>query len=358
MIPIRLGELATRLGGTVAGDPMVEVTGVGTPEHAAPGDIVLAADAGALERAEAGRAGAGEAAAVLIPEDLTPRRLPAIRSGNVRLAFARLLEHFSPPPSRAPGVHSSAVISPDALVAPDASVGPLVVLGARVRVGARSTVQAAVVVGDDVSIGADCLIYPHVTIREDTIVGDRVILHPGVVLGSDGFGYARGESGPVKIPHLGRVVIEDDVEIGANTTIDRGTLGETRVGRATKVDNLVQIAHNVRIGRAVLIVGQVGIAGSVTIGDGATLAGQAGVPDHLTVGPGATLLARAVPTKDVPAGAVLSGFPARPHREELRLQALLRRLPDLVARRDDSPRRRRRTAKKKDGPERAGKGQR
>ncbi len=344
MIPIRLGELATRLGGTAAGDPTVEVTGVGTPEQAGRGEIVLAVDAAALERAES-----GGAAAVLIPESLTPRRLPAIRSGNVRLAFARLLEHFSPPPAHLPGVHPSAVIGPDAVVAPDASVGPVAVLGARVRVGARSILQAAVVVADDVSIGADCVIYPHVTIREGTVVGDRVILHPGVVLGSDGFGYARGESGPVKIPHLGRVVIEDDVEIGANTTIDRGTLGETRVGRATKVDNLVQIAHNVRIGQAVLIVGQVGIAGSVTIGDGATLAGQAGVPDHLTVGPGATLLARAVPTKDVPAGAVLWGFPARPHREELRLQALLRRLPELVGRIEESSPKGGRAARKREG---------
>jgi UDP-3-O-[3-hydroxymyristoyl] glucosamine N-acyltransferase len=344
---IRLDELATRLGGTIAGDPTVEVTGVGTPEEAVPGSIVLAADAGALERAEA-----GSAAAVLIPEGLRPQRLPAIRSGNVRLAFARLLEHFSPPPPHVAGVHRTAILGPGAAVAPDASVGPLVVLGARVQVGARSTLQAAVVVGNDVSIGADCLIYPHVTIRDGTVVGDRVILHPGVVLGSDGFGYARGESGPVKIPHLGRVVIEDDVEIGANTTIDRGTLGETRVGRATKVDNLVQIAHNVRIGRAVLIVGQVGIAGSVTIGDGATLAGQSGVPDHLTVGEGATLLARAVPTKDVPAGAVLSGFPARPHREELRLQALLRRLPELATRMNESRRTQtdRPQRKKTDGP--------
>ncbi len=326
MSAIRLGDLAVRLGGTVAGDPAVEIAGVAAPEEARPGVIVLAVDAAALERAEA-----GGAAAVLIPQGLAPRRMPAILAADVRLAFARLLEHFAPPPPRQPGVHPTAVVGDGSVVAADASVGPHVVVGERVRVGPRAVLQAGVVVGDDVVIGADCLIYPHVTIRERTAVGDRVILHPGVVLGSDGFGYARGESGPVKIPHLGRVVIEDDVEIGANTTIDRGTLGETRVGRGTKVDNLVQIAHNVRIGRGVLIVGQVGIAGSVTIGDGATLAGQVGIREHLSVGKGATLLARALPTKDVPEGAVLSGFPARPHREELRLQALLRRLPELVA---------------------------
>ena len=320
-----LSELAARLGGQVHGDPQVEITTVGEIQTAGPGMIVLAVDARTLSAAEA-----SGASALLIPDTLEPRRKPAIRTGNVRLAFARLLEHFAPPPARATGIHPTAVVGAEVALGPDVALGPNVVLGDRVRVGTRTAVRAGTVVGADAVIGADCLIYPQVTILERTVVGDRVIIHAGAVLGSDGFGYARDEHGPVKIPHLGRVVIEDDVEIGANTTIDRGTLGETRVGQFTKIDNLVQIAHNVRIGRGVLIVGQVGVAGSVTIGDGAVLAGHVGVPDHIHIGEGATLLARAVPTKDVAPHETVSGFPAQPHQEELRQQALLRRLPHLI----------------------------
>ncbi|MDQ7849399.1 MAG: UDP-3-O-(3-hydroxymyristoyl)glucosamine N-acyltransferase [Armatimonadota bacterium] len=323
---MRLGDLATHLGGTLAGDPAVEISGVGEPEAASPGTIVYAADADALRAAEA-----SAAAAVLLPAELPPGRKPAIRAANARLAFARLLALFSPAPAYPPGVHPTAVLGTDVVLGDGVHVGPHVVLGDRARVGARSALLAGTVVESDARVGEDCILGPQVTVRAGCVLGHRVILHPGVVVGSDGFGYAQGESGPVKIPHLGRVVIEDDVEIGANTAVDRGTLGETRIGARTKIDNLVQVAHNVRIGRGVLIAGQVGLAGSVTVEDGAVLAGQVGVRDHTRIGAGATVLAQAGVTKDIPARQVVSGFPAWPHRQELRVQAYLRRLPELFA---------------------------
>ncbi len=320
---MRLSDIAVRLGGIVTG-PDPEIIGVGEMEGAGPGTIVYAADARALTAAEA-----GGASALLLPAELEPRSKPAIRVLNGRLAFARLLALFAPPASPAPGIHPTALLGGEVELGGAVHAGPYVVLGNRVRVGARTVLLAGTVVGDDAVIGEDCTIHPHVTVGARCELGNRVILHPGVVVGSDGFGYAPGEEGPEKIPHLGRVVIEDDVEVGANTTIDRATLGETRVGRYTKIDNLVQIAHNVRIGRGALIAAQVGIAGSVTLGDGAVLAGQVGVKDHVRIGEGVTVLGQAGVTKDVPAGQMVSGTPAAPHREALLVNALLRRLPEL-----------------------------
>ena len=191
------------------------------------------------------------------------------------------------------------------------------VIGDGSRIGDRAVIMAGCVLGRQVTIGGGSILYPRVVAYDRTEVGQRVIVHGGAVIGSDGFGYAADGSRHVKMPHIGRVVIEDDVEIGANTTVDRATLGETRIGAGTKIDNLVQIGHNVTIGRGVIIVGECGISGSVTIGDGAILAGQVGVKDHVRIGARAAILAKSAVTKDVPDGAVFSRNPARPHREPL-----------------------------------------
>jgi len=227
---------------------------------------------------------------------------------------------------------SAAVVAADAQLGPDVTIGPCAVIESQVIIGPRTRVLAGATVGARARIGASSILHPGVTIYPDCVVGDRVIIHSGVVIGSDGFGYATEDGVHLKIPHLGRVVIEDDVEIGANTTIDRGTLGETRIGRGTKIDNLVQVAHNVSIGEGAILVAQVGVGGSATIGPGAMLAGQSGVVDHQAVGARAIVLGRSGVTKDVPPGAMVSGFPARDHHEELRVQAAVRRLSDLIAR--------------------------
>jgi UDP-3-O-[3-hydroxymyristoyl] glucosamine N-acyltransferase len=324
---MRLADLAERAGADLAGPGDVEILAVTDLDKAHPHALVMVADARRLPQAEASTAGA-----LLVGVGAPQTRKPALRARNVRAAFARVLAALAPVTRPAPGIHASAVVAPDARVNTEATLGPYVVVSSGGVVGARTVIGAGAVIGARVRIGADCLIHPHVTLYPDCVLGDRVILHSGVVIGSDGFGYAADEGVHVKIPHLGRVVIEDDVEIGANTTIDRGTLGETRIGRGTKIDNLVQVAHNVTVGPHSIIVAQAGISGSATIGEGALLAGQAGVRDHVTVGAGAVVLGRAGVTKHVPPGATVSGYPAREHRAALRLEAAVGRLPEVLRR--------------------------
>lgn len=325
---MKLSALAAAIGADVVGSGDVEISRVADPGQAGPGAIVMVRDAGALETAER-----GGASAVLLPPSLASARVPALRAPDLRLALARALSLLHPAPAVPAGIHPTAVVGAGTHLGREVSLGAHCVVGEDCTVGDGVAIHAGCVLGRGVQVGAGSVLYPRVTIYDGCRVGSRVILHSGVVVGADGFGYARDGAGHVKIPHVGTVVIEDDVEIGANTTIDRATLGETRIGAGAKIDNLVMIAHNVVIGPRTIIVAQVGIAGSAVIGADVVLAGHAGIADHVTVGDGATVLAKALVARDVPPGAVVSGQPARPHKDQLKLQAALARVPDLLDRR-------------------------
>jgi UDP-3-O-[3-hydroxymyristoyl] glucosamine N-acyltransferase len=321
---VRLRELAERLGCRLEGDDGLEISAVRSLEEAGPRDLSFVAQERYLPRLQASAAGA-----VILAEGWPPIDRPALRTPAPVLALAHALALLHPLPNPAPGVHPTAVVAPGARVAPDASVGPLSVLGSDAQVGAGTMVDAHVTVGAGVRIGAGCRIFSQVVLREGVLLGDRVIVHSGTVIGADGFGFARDGHRYVKIPQIGRVVIEDDVEIGANVAIDRATLGETRIGRGTKIDNLVQIAHNVRVGADTVIVGQVGISGSSRIGSRVTLAGQVGVVGHVEIGDDAIVGAQAGVTKDIPPGAVVLGSPAIAHGKFKRQVAAVARLPEM-----------------------------
>ncbi len=250
-------------------------------------------------------------------------------------AFGKISALFAPAPIRdEPGVHPSAVVAPDAVLGEGVSIQAHAVIAAGVRLGARVVVGANCFIGEQTTIGDDTRLYPLVTVRERSVIGARVIIHSGAVIGSDGFGYdfdpKTGRH--VKIAHTGHVQIDDDVEIGANTTVDRGRFGKTHIGEGVKIDNLVQIAHNVTIGAHSIVVAQTGISGSTSLGRYVTLAGQVGLAVHLTIGDKATITAQSGLNKDVPAGAILAGHHAMPIRESLKVEALMRRLPELVER--------------------------
>ncbi len=321
---MRLDELAERLGCRLEGDGAMEIAGVHGLDEAGPHDLTFVAQERHLPRL-----GDSAAGAVILAEGWPRVARPALRTANPYLAFARALSVFHPLPPAMPGIHPSAVVAVDARVARGASVGPLTVLGPGVEVGDTTILEAHVTVGAGVRIGEGCRIFPQVILREGVVLGNRVTVHSGTVVGADGFGYARDGHRYVKIPQVGRVVIEDDVEIGANVTIDRATLGETRIGRGTKIDNLVQVGHNVRIGEDTVIVAQVGISGSSRIGSRVTLAGQVGVVDHVEIGDDAIVGAQAGVTKDIPAGSVVLGSPAVPHAEFKRQVAATARLAEM-----------------------------
>ncbi len=326
---ITLKELASIVGGELEGNGQHAVMGVRNLEEATENDVTFLQSAKLEHLLAASKAGC----VFLAPE----YRQKAGSKGNFiyvknpQLAFAKVLEMIEKETQvkRPPGYHPSAVISPLARLGKDVHLGPMTVIEKGAVIGNRSKIDAQSYVGQNARIGADCLIYPQVVIRENVSIGDRVILHSGVVIGSDGYGYAQTESGHFKIPQIGRVTIENDVEIGANTTVDRATIGETVIGEGTKIDNLVQIAHNVKIGKRCLIVAQVGIAGSSELGDGVVLAGQVGVADHIKIGSGAVVGAQSGVMQAVPERAIHFGSPSRPHIEAMRILALLGRLPEL-----------------------------
>lgn len=327
-----LAELASFVGGKVVGDGAVVIQRVAPIDEAASGEITFLTNARYAKYLERCRASAVIVGMGAAGEYFGRSPVAFLEAADPYVAFAKILQLFSPAAPLAQTRSAQASIDASAVIDEGVTVFPLAYVGARVKVGRNSALYPGVFVGDDVEIGSDCVLHPNVVVRHGCRIGDRVILHAGVVIGSDGFGYAgRGES-RVKIPQVGVVVVEDDVEIGANTTIDRATLGRTVIRRGAKIDNLVQIAHNVNIGEHSVVAAQAGIAGSTKVGKHVTIAGQAGIVNHIEIGDGAIIGPQSGIPKSVPAGVVLSGgIAAAPHHEWLKVMTLLPQLPKLWA---------------------------
>lgn len=323
-----VAEIAALLNVPVRGDATLVLTGVASLEDAGPGDISVLGAESWLKQFAASKAGAVIAhQRIKLPANARPAILEV---PDVELAMACVLKHFAPPiPRPAAGVDPSASVHPSAQLADGVAVGPHVVIGERSSIGRNSIIHAGAFVGADVSIGDDCEFFQHVVIRERITIGHRVIIHAGTVVGSDGFGYRWNGKQHVKVPQIGTVTIEDDVELGSCVCVDRAKTGTTRIGRGTKIDNLVQVAHNCQIGPHCMITGQVGLAGSVRLGAGVVLGGQCAVRDHMTLGDGAMVAGCSGVMTDIEAGKVVSGIPAIPHRQQLREQSSLRYLPEL-----------------------------
>lgn len=323
-----LGELAAMVGGELEGDPLLRITGVAPIDEAGPGDVTFAED-----DKKASAAAGGGASAVVVRRGTRPFAKPRIVVDDPRLAFARILAAFEPERGvPAEGIDPRSVVHPSATVLRGARVGPNVTVEAGAVIGEGVVLYPGVYIGREAKVGAGTIIYPNVVVRERVVIGRNVIIHPGAVIGADGFGYV--ESGGVrrKIPQIGTVIIEDDVEIGANACVDRATMGATVIGKGTKVDNLVQIGHNVKVGEHCVIVALTGVGGSSEIGASCTLAGAVGIKDHVKVGPGSVVAAHTLVCANIPPGAFVSGSPARPHREQLAIEAAARKLPEFLER--------------------------
>jgi UDP-3-O-[3-hydroxymyristoyl] glucosamine N-acyltransferase len=322
---LKLKDLAARLDCRLEGDGDIEIQRVTGIEDAGPSDVTFYANNKYAAELRATRAGA-----VILAESAEAAACAMLRTKHPYLAFARAVEVFAPAWTPARGVHPLAHVEDGATIAPDASIAAFVFVGAGARIGSRTVVQPHVTIARDASIGDDCLLHAGVSIRERVVIGHRCVIQDGAVIGSDGYGFARDTDGShYKIPQVGGVVIEDDVEIGANTTIDRPAVGETRIGRGAKIDNLVQIAHGVTVGPRALLAAQVGIAGSTTLEESVTLAGQVGVAGHLTIGKGVIATAQTGIPNSVEPGSLVSGYPAIPNRDWLKASAIFRKLPEL-----------------------------
>jgi UDP-3-O-[3-hydroxymyristoyl] glucosamine N-acyltransferase len=327
-----LAEVARLVGGEVVGDGATMLTGVAGIKEAGQGDLTFLSNP-KYEKYVAETS----ASAIIVPRGFRGRPGSAgtalLLADDAYRAFASAMALFAPEGDRVePGVHGSAVVSEDAVLGDRVSIGPHAVVMEGAVIGEGTAIHAGSYVGRSCRIGRDVVFYPGVTVRYGSVIGDRVVIHPGTVIGSDGFGFAAAGRANVKVPQIGNVVVEDDVEIGSNVCIDRATLGSTRICRGSKIDNLVQIGHNVVVGEDSIVVAQVGIAGSTSIGRGVVLGGQAGLMGHIEIGDGAMVGAQAGVTKSIPAGERVSGYPARKHTAAKRIYALTEHLPALVER--------------------------
>ena len=324
------GDIAGIVGGELRGDPSTVVSGVAPLDRADSNHVSFLSAGRYVPLLRDTRAGVVLATAELAESPSSAPSLIVVKQPHEALLM--LLPKFYPEPARTPSIHATARIARGAKLGTGVSLDEYAIVGRGAEVGDGVWIGAHSVIGDGVRIGAQSRMYPNVTVYSGTEIGERVRLHAGSVIGSDGFGYVFQNGAHAKIPHVGRCIIGDDVEIGANTTVDRGSIDDTVIGAGTKIDNLVQIGHNCRIGKLCLIMAQVGLAGSTRVEDGCVLAGQAGVGGHLTIGAGAKIAAQAGVFGDVPAGESWSGYPARPHREALRASAALLKLPELLKR--------------------------
>ena len=324
---MKLAELAAQTGASLEqGEPEMEISGAAGLDEASPGQITFLSNPRYTPRVQTTRASAIYVGASVE----VGKQIAVLRARDPYLAYTRALRLFHPEPEFAPFVHPSAVIDPTAQVAEDVWIGACAVIGREVQIGGRVRIFPNATIYDRAQIGAGCVIHSGAAIREGTQMGRRVIVHNNAVIGSDGFGYAKTEEGHwLKIPQTGTVVVEDDVEIGAGTTIDRASVGETRILRGAKIDNLVQVGHSCTVGEDTLLCAQVGLAGSSHIGRRVILAGQAGVAGHLTIGDDVVVTAKSATSHDVPAGKVISGIPAFDNRDWLRATAAFRRLGEM-----------------------------
>jgi UDP-3-O-[3-hydroxymyristoyl] glucosamine N-acyltransferase len=326
-MPFTATQIAEKLQGELVGDGTVEFTGLAAAEHARAGELTFAENASYFAAAEQ-----SQAAGILVADSFVSSSKVLIRVRNARVALARALPLFFPPDGYPSGIHPGATIAGSAQVDPTAHIGPNCVLGPGVRLGARAVLMGGNDLREGCRLGDDVCLFPNVVLYRQTQLGHRVTIHAGTVIGADGFGYVLDEGRHRKVLQLGNVVVHDDVEIGANVAIDRGTLGSTVIGEGTKIDNLVHVAHNVVIGRHCLIMGQVGFAGSTHLGDYVVVASQSGIADHLKLGNQAVVGAKSGVMRDVPDGGRVLGIPAAPDRQAKRQIIAIQHLPELFQR--------------------------
>ena len=321
-----LKEIADLVSGKIIGDEKIVIDGVSGIKEAREGEITFIANSRYLSLLEM-----TQASAIIVSSQVKNfSRKALIITENPYIAFTKVMELMVSNDIFIPkGVHPRAYIGKNVKLGKDVTILPFAVVEDHARIGDRTILYSNTYVGTHTKIGSDCSIYPSVVIKEKNAIGNRVIIHSGTVIGSDGFGFAPMKGVHHKIPQLGTVVIEDDVEIGANVCVDRATIGKTHIKKGTKIDNLVQIAHNVEIGENSIIVSQAGISGSATLGKNVTMAGQSGVVGHIYIGDNAVIAAKSAATKNIPPGLCVSGFPAQPHQDEKRIKALIQRLPKL-----------------------------